>query len=207
MEHWDARWRRTWQDLALPLPESKHASGLADLLARYREPQRHYHTLQHLGESFAVLDSLLHTAAQPGELALALWFHDAIHDVRRHDNEQRSAELALACLAAVGATPPLMRRVWELILATRHHEAASDPDLAILLDADLAILGAPRVRFAEYEDQVRTEYAHVPQDAWAEGRAKVLHRFLARPRIYTTPAIFTRLEDQARTNLRCSLAI
>ena len=62
------------------------------LVARYSEPHRRYHTLQHLAECFAAFDEIAHLAEHPADVELALWFHDAIYDTRRSDNEQRSAE-------------------------------------------------------------------------------------------------------------------
>ena len=205
MQDWNARWHETWTLLDLAPP----AAWLARLLERYREPGRHYHTLQHLDECFAAFDLLRGEARRPGEIALALWFHDAVYDVRRHDNEAESAALALECLA--GADDDLRGRVAALILATRHHgtgggaDKDDDNDSAILLDIDLAILGAPARRFAEYEAQIRAEYAHVPADVYREKRREVLRGFLERPRLYATAIFHETIEDQARANLAASL--
>ena len=196
MIDWTDRWQATWAQLELDAP-----AGLPALLARYREPQRHYHTLQHLEECFAAFDLLRSQAARPGEIELALWFHDAVYDPTRRDNEALSAELAADCLRSAGADADVIDRVRSMILATRHHEAGDDGDCAILLDADLAILGAAPTRFADYERQIRAEYAHVPDDAYRIGRGKVLAGFLERPRLYLTALFFERYEQQARRNL------
>jgi predicted metal-dependent HD superfamily phosphohydrolase len=91
------------------------------------------------------------------------------------------------------------------VLATKHAEPGGSPDSALLLDVDLAILGAPRARFDEYESQVRREYVFVPEDAWRRARAALLARFLERPRLYATDFFAERLEARARANLRASL--
>jgi predicted metal-dependent HD superfamily phosphohydrolase len=196
MIDWTERRQRTWGQLGLDAPP-----GLPALLARYREPQRHYHTLQHLEECFAAFALLRGQAMRPGEIELALWFHDAVYDPARRDNEALSAGLAADCLRSASADAAVIDRVVSMILATRHHEAGDDGDCAILLDVDLAILGAAPARFAEYERQIRAEYAHVPDDAYRVGRGQVLAGFLARPRLYLTDLFFERNERQARHNL------
>ena len=198
MMDWTAYWARTWEQVCLPVsPEP----ALAGLLARYREPQRHYHTLQHLQECLAAFDLLRDQAVRPGEIELAIWFHDAVYAPQRRDNEALNAELAVDCLRQIGAGDAVVERVRDMILATQHHDAGDDGDCAILLDVDLAILGAAPTRFAEYEAQIRAEYAHVPDEAYRVGRGRVLAGFLARPRLYRTDLFFERHEQRARRNL------
>ena len=196
---WHARWRETWSLLGPPAPAD---AALDELLARYREPQRHYHTLEHLAECFAGYDLLQCAMRCPGEIALALWFHDAVYEPRRGDNEALSADLATVALRAAGAREDVVARVHALIMATQGHAAPTDdPDCAILLDIDLGILGASPARFAEYERQIRAEYAHVPDEAYRIGRARVLDGFARRARIYGTARFHALYEQAARRNL------
>nr|WP_283254299.1 N-methyl-D-aspartate receptor NMDAR2C subunit [Ramlibacter paludis] len=177
------------------------------LLAAYSEPHRHYHTLQHLRECLAQYEAASMLARRPAEVELALWFHDAEYDPQRRDNEERSAEWARASVLAAGCAPEVAQRVADLVLATRTHTVAGDDvDAALLLDIDLAILAAAPGRFAEYERQIRLEYAHVPDDAFRTGRANVLRGFLQRERIYRTEPFHAALEARARANLAASLA-
>ena len=195
-------WRRAWADVG---------TGAADeplrqrLLAAWREPERRYHTLQHLAECLAHLEPVRALAAAPAEVELGLWFHDAIYDVRRHDNEARSADWARDALAAAGAAAGTGVRVHDLVLATRHAAAAQTPDAKLLVDIDLAILGAPVERFAQYEAQVREEYAWVDDATFRRRRREVLTAFLARPTIYATDPFRSRLEAAARANLERSI--
>lgn len=198
MVDWTVPWARTWARLGLP---AAAGPALAALLDHYREPQRHYHTLQHLRECFAAFDLLQDQAIRPGEIELAIWFHDAVYEPQRRDNEMLSADLAVDCLRQAGAGDVVVERVRDMILATQRHDAGGDGDCAILLDVDLAILGAAPARFAEYEAQIRAEYAHVPDEAYRAGRGRVLAGFLARPRLYLTDSFFERYERQARRNL------
>ncbi len=158
---------------------------------RYAEPHRHYHTLEHIEHCLEEFDPL--QAADPEAVELAIWFHDAIYDTRRHDNEERSAEWLLQEL-------PEARRAAALILVTKHHKA-STPDEALLVDVDLAILGQSEERFDRYERQIRAEYAWVPEDVFRRKRAELLDGFLARPFIYGTEPFRAKYEAAARANL------
>jgi predicted metal-dependent HD superfamily phosphohydrolase len=193
------RWDGDWADLGTPPPDARI---LAELLAGYTEPQRAYHTLQHLAECFAAFDNSRGMAERPGEVAIALWFHDAIYDSHTSDNEARSAAWAEAVVLAAGGGREVGSRVRDLILATRHLEAPGPGDQALLADIDLAILGADADRFDEYEAQIRREYAWVPESVYRAERARFLAGFLARPRIYTTSYFSEHLESRARANLR-----
>jgi predicted metal-dependent HD superfamily phosphohydrolase len=54
--------------------------------------------------------------------------------------------------------------------------------------------------------QVREEYAHVPDDLWRQGRGAVLRRFLGAPVLYAEPSFRARLDAPARANLARELA-
>ena len=132
-------WADAWRDLRLPLPAP---DVLAALLARWAEPHRRYHTPQHLHECLALFERDRALAEHPGEVAIALWFHDAVYDTARHDNEAASADWASRVLLQAGAAPDVAARVHALIMATRHSEVPATADAKLLVDIDLAILGA-----------------------------------------------------------------
>lgn len=170
---------------------------LDDLLTRHTEPQRYYHNLAHLDTFLGLLPAKPH-------LEFAVWFHDAVYDPTRPDNEAQSALLAEQSLLRLGVEPQLIEAVVAIILATQNHQT-HDPDTALFLDADLSILGADRKTYQVYARAIRQEYAWVPQTLFLERRAAVLQKFLARARIYQTQA-FARLEQPARENLQQELA-
>ncbi len=120
----------------------------AELAAAYATPDRHYHTARHVDACLAQAQRYRSLAKQPAEIEIALWFHDAIYDTHRNDNEQRSAEWASEFLSSAGADPACASRVHALIMATRHDAAVDDVDQQLLVDIDLGILGQPprRVR-------------------------------------------------------------
>lgn len=197
------RWRRTWRELGRP----DGAEALYHrLVACWSEPHRHYHTLQHLDECLDLFEEFRGQALRPAEIELALWFHDAFYDPRQSDNEERSADWAGACLLDAGLAAAVAGRVHALVLATRHEAIPQDADARLLVDVDLAILGSDPRRFDESDEQIRLEYAHVPEDEFRTGRRRVLGEFLARPQLYGTDAFQARFGRQARENLTRSLA-
>ncbi len=62
MNHLYASWQRVSRNLALDLPDTLYQQ----LLAAWVEPQRHYHSLQHLQECLAQLDAVLEQAQPQG---------------------------------------------------------------------------------------------------------------------------------------------
>jgi predicted metal-dependent HD superfamily phosphohydrolase len=200
---WEEHWRSAWDLLGSPVPEAK---VLASILAAYASTDRFYHTLQHLGECLDLFDEARELADRPGELAIALWFHDAVYDTRRSDNEAKSGEWAEQVVANAGGTAETVSRVRDLILATRHTEITALGDAALMTDIDLAILGAPEARFEEYEAQIHEEYAWVPELVFRPTRARILQGFLERERIYATAVFAARFEARARMNLLRGLA-
>lgn len=202
---WEARWRSGWELLGRPCPGD---DVLASILAAYGSADRSYHSLQHLGECLELFEEAQeqHLADHPGEVAIALWFHDAVYDTRRSDNEAKSADWADEVVRGAGGTAAVTERIRELILATRHAGIPASGDAALVVDIDLAILGAPESRFEEYEAQIHQEYAWVPAPVFRPTRARILQGFLDRERIYSTAPFAARFEARARMNLLRALA-
>ena len=196
-------WRCAWQGCGA------RGDGLdveRALLARYAEPRRRYHTVQHLAECLAYFELAQDLPPHPADVELAIWFHDAVYDPRRHDNEKLSAEWARHALSGAGAPAETAQRVSDLVMITRRHpENVVALDAQVLIDVDLAILGAAPARFTQYEQQIREEYAHLPIWTFRWKRAEVLRGMLNRQRIYNTPRFHDALEAIARENLRRSL--
>ena len=200
----ETSWNRAWQGL--------HAagSGLAvrdGVLARYAEPHRKYHTLQHLEECLTLFEAVQHAPDRPAEVEMAIWFHDAIYELcGSSDNERASADWAHEELRAAGVASEIADRVHALILITKHSGVPQTRDEQVLLDVDLSILGSAPARFAEYELQIREEYGHVPGFLFRMKRRAILKSFLDRLAIYSTPLLREQLEKQARINLTKAIA-
>jgi predicted metal-dependent HD superfamily phosphohydrolase len=202
---------------------------LDELLGRYREPHRQYHSVKHVELVVRDVAWLLREVEVPAGAALpdpcavvlAAFFHDAVYDARASDNEASSAALAGRVLDELRVDPARIAEVERLVLATAHLAVPSPPslDLAgrpggepapdvaawILLDADLAILGAEPSVYEAYVNGVRHEYAHLDDEQWAAGRRAVLRLFLDREAIYLTLPMHEH-ERRARANLTAELA-
>jgi predicted metal-dependent HD superfamily phosphohydrolase len=195
---------RRWRSL-LDTPEAEEIGR--DLVERWSEPHRHYHTLEHLDRVLSIVDSHADAADDPDAVRLAAWFHDAVYDPLRTDNEDMSAALAARVLPAAGVPAERVATVARLVRLTSTHDAAPDDvDGALLCDADLAVLAADPGEYAAYTDAVRAEYAHVPDEAFRIGRAAVLRKLFALPSLYRLPELRGRWEERARKNLAGELS-
>ena len=196
-------WQHLWSVLGLAEPGEEH---VIDLIARYGEAQRAYHTMTHIDECLAHFAEAVHLAQAAATVEAAIWFHDVIYDPKRSDNEEASACWAAGLLQAAGASATTSSTIQELIVDTAHRRPPRTADGALLVDIDLAILGAPPHRFDEYEAQIRHEYSWVPWPTFAQRRTAILEQFLARTHIYQTAHFQERFEQTARQNLTRSIA-
>ncbi len=211
--------RRRWLLVANRL--GLDAAVWADLVRRYGEPGRFYHTLRHIRRCLWHLDRVRPWCRDPDLVELVLWFHDAVYVPGRADNEERSAALLQEVAARAGLDAGWAAEAALLVMATAHAvppatgggsasadggDAVADGDAALVRDIDLAILGEPRSRYAAYERRVRREYAFLGDAEWREGRSRVLRVFFDRPRLYETLHFRETYEARARRNLESSLA-
>jgi predicted metal-dependent HD superfamily phosphohydrolase len=182
------------------------AAAAADLAARYAESHRRYHDSAHvravLRDAASLAGELRLPAEERAVLTIAASAHDVVYDGHPGDDERRSASWAREWLTRAGVARAHVARVEELVLATMTHSASPD-DLAawVLLDADLAILGADPGAYDRYRAAVREEYAALDEAAWRAGRTAVMAGLLARDPLYGTGAARQRWEATARANI------
>jgi len=182
------------------------------LIAIYSGADRHYHNLRHIETLLALAQEHAHAIADNEAIEAAIWFHDAVYDTAKSDNEGQSAELATELLAGL-ADNERLEFIVAMIRSSANHrvpgsmQAPAADDCALFLDMDLAVLGSPAEEFAAYERAVRREYHWVPAEQWRAGRSQVLRNFLARPFIYASPQFQRSHEAAARSNLKRSLAL
>ena len=200
-----ASWDAAWSALGRPA-----AAGLqVELLNAWAEPHRHYHDQRHLRECLGLWSRWRGLGERAGEVAIALWFHDAIYDPQAGSNELNSAAWAARSLIRAGLASETAQRVHDLVMATQHDAPAalsSGADAQLLVDIDLSILGSPPERFERYDQDVRKEYAWVPGFRYRDQRAQVLQGFLDRRQLYQGAAAVALLEGQARINLAAALS-
>ncbi|MGW8485936.1 HD domain-containing protein [Streptomyces sp. NPDC055886] len=185
-----------------PLPYAEN------LLARWAEPQRRYHTTAHLIAVLDGVDALAGYADDVHAVRLAAWFHDAVYRPDRSENEERSAALAERALPEAGVPDTVTAEVARLVrLTVTHDPADGDRDGEVLCDADLAVLAGGPQEYGAYASRVREEYGFVPDEAFRAGRAAVLRQLLDLPRLFRTPYGAAEWEARARHNLATELEL
>jgi predicted metal-dependent HD superfamily phosphohydrolase len=192
------RWLELWSRLGA---QGSGAPIFAWLAAAYAEPERAYHTAEHIGDCLVELDLCRDLAPHPDEVEVALWFHDAVYRPGASDNEDQSAELARTALSLGSVPREVADRTAALVLATRHAGVPRSPDEQLICDIDLSILGRDSGVFDAFEQQIRREYAWVPEPLYRRERSAVLSGFLRRRSIYQTDKFRHRYEASARANL------
>lgn len=198
-----ARWISLWSRLGA---SGDAAPVFDELTAAYQEPVRAYHTTTHILHCLSEFDRSRSLAVRPDEVEAALWFHDAVYVPGAPDNEHRSALLAESALSRAGASPTAARQIGKLVLVTQHLSVPSDPDAQLICDIDLAILGQDARAYDQFEQQIRREYAWVPEPTYRRARSEILDGFLRRRSIYQTEDFRRRYEQRARSNLESRLA-
>lgn len=205
-------WTHDLEQLAPGVDQELVGSMGEDLLRRWNEPQRRYHTTTHLVEVFWALEELEGAKAVDAQHALlariAAWFHDAVYDPSARDgaNEAASARLASQSLGSIGVPAEQTGSVEALIRMTDGHHGDDGTALGQAFhDADLWILSASKDRFDAYCGQVREEYAHVPEQDYRAARSRILGDFVRRDRLYLTSHAQQEWDERARLNLRREL--
>ena len=190
----EKRWIALWPD-AIP---NRVAEAYAVLHAHYRG--RPYHNLEHITQCLGQLDKVK-VSFRSLAVEVALWYHDAIYDPKRKDNEEWSVDLAHKEMHELDAPYAFRHRVGELILATKHNKQVDDPEAQTIVDIDLHTLGGSAKEYEEYSKAIRQEYDWVPEADYIKGRVAVLKSFLDRPHIYYTDHFRQFYEQTARRNL------
>src|SRR5215210_2333792 len=158
-----------------------------DLLRRYAEPHRRYHTSEHLKHVLIMVDELADTQ-DLFLVRLAAWYHDAVYAIPagQISNEEASARLALRELSLLGLEQEDLNQVARLVRLTETHlPGPRDPEGELLCDADLSILASDPAQYADYVAAIRAEYAQVPEEQFLAGRYAVLSE-LAEREIFRT---------------------
>jgi predicted metal-dependent HD superfamily phosphohydrolase len=195
-------WAEAWRELDRPVPLPLRL----ELQSAWSEEHRRYHDQSHLRECMALWSLWRDQCERPGEVAIALWFHDAVYDPTDSGNEIKSASWATRSLVAAGVDPETAQHVFELVMASRHNTPAQGADAQLLVDIDLAILGSPGARFERYDQDVRKEYAWMAGFRYRVQRAHVLKGFLNRVQLYHGAQARDLFESQARLNLTAAIS-
>ena len=195
--------KERWRETAELVGRELAPAHLDELVRRYSESHRAYHNLGHVLDCLQQARDVRSHFDSPGTAELALWYHDAVYDPHRADNEERSAALAAEHLSDL---PGIAAAAAGLILATKHDRPPASAAEALVVDIDLSILGASEASFDAYDAAIRREYRWVPRPLYRRKRREILRSFLDRPRIFATDLYASRLEQPARANLARAIA-
>lgn len=143
----------------------------APVLQNYRQPHRHYHTLNHIVDVLGYID-------QQGELEndvlfLTAVFHDVVYQPKANDNEQQSADYFKQ---VYNGGSDMAQQVIQIILDTQHHKASNSLS-QLFQQADLAIFDKPFDALLAYEHQIFKEFEFVDWKTYQTERVKVLEQF------------------------------
>ena len=179
------------------------------LVAAYTEPDRYYHSLNHISDGLGELDNIRHLAKNVAALEMAWWWHDVIYDTTSNINEEASAAVANNTLKMLGFSDnslshiELRMHIMQLILATKHNHIPEPEDSRLIIDIDLVSLATPPEIFDQNTANIRKEYSWVSDDSFRIGRAEFFSKLLtSRPSIYLTDYFRNKYEAQARENLK-----
>lgn len=195
-----------WAGLMRQFGLTDNQATYAELRRAYTEKHRHYHSDAHINACLQHFDAVQHLAENPAEVELALWFHDAIYKPMSSTNELDSANWCAKFLAANDISAEIIQRVHKLIMATCHSAELVGNDERLVVDIDLAILGAPEDIYQTFEVNVRNEYQWIPSFVFKNKRKEILQTFLDRHRIYHHAYFYDLLEYRARENLTAAIS-
>lgn len=190
------------------------AVEIVNILTRYSEPNRHYHTFSHIRNMTGYWERLMGgkeiTQEVTIDVMLAILFHDIVYDTKWSKNiilEEASAQefMGFCNRTMLDISPDRVVAISDMIRSTATHTPMNNnyPTLAFL-DSDMFVLSLDRHQYIEYAKQVREEWAHIDDVSYTRGRMNFLTDVLETPCIYFTENMLDR-EDIARENMRYEL--
>lgn len=162
-------------DIQYLLDRYKIHTSAMDLLKRWEEPHRAYHSKEHLYDLFRQIEDdyqkCVISNLEKEKLELIALFHDIIYEPGRADNEERSANLLMSFCDNQNDSSIL--EIYEAILATANHENIS-PLSAIFNKYDMNIVERGFDELLEWEHGIYQEYKSIGDDGYKKGRLQFL---------------------------------
>jgi predicted metal-dependent HD superfamily phosphohydrolase len=151
----------------------------SEVRRRYSEPQRHFHTTNHLND---VLRQIFGTSFQNLEdlvsMVISGVFHDIIYDPKRKDNEERCVELLddytdISSIEEKEKVESIIEKSKKIILATKSHDKIHEL-ISVFNDIDCSILDRSFKDLLKWEEQIYKEYEFAGWEQYKERRIKFL---------------------------------
>ena len=151
--------------------------AIAELPIRWKEKHRHYHTVNHLIWVIQNIETNMYfkelNVYEKHALLLAAFFHDAIYDPKRKDNEDQSIKLFVSSFKAKDIK--MLDTVCELIECTKHRKRPINKLQRILWDADNKGFFRGYDIMLKSEKLIRQEYSHFSNKEYKKGRLEFLN--------------------------------
>jgi len=185
----------------LGMVDARKIKIVKEIMSRYQEKHRHYHSLYHINHCLEEFDKLPNDLfIHKDSVEIAIWLHDVIYDPMAKDNELKSAEFAEELLSELNYGQWGLDRVKKHIMATVHDGNLEFPDSEYMVDIDLSMLALDKSVVSNNE-AIRKEYFNVPEDIYINERIKILEGFLKRRHIYYSQYFRDKYESQTVANI------
>ena len=148
-----------------------------DILERWSEKHRKYHTISHLEDLIQQINTYTGLSSTEHDmLTLTAIFHDIIYIPRRGDNEVQSAEFFLNHVA-MNKDSSEIQEIATMIRDTKHHTPSTHLS-GIFSNMDMSIVRRPYAELLKWEDEIRYEYSHLPGIVYIIGRVRFLRQMI-----------------------------
>lgn len=144
-----------------------------DVIKRYNEPHRFYHTQKHICDLISVL---INRQQLTDELFLTAVYHDAVYWPSSATNEEDSADLFVKEAQVAKYPIDKINTIKQWILETKTHTPSSQQS-EHFIKADLQIFERPLGDLLDYEMQIFKEFQFVDYLDYKRERIKVLEKF------------------------------
>ncbi|MCP4136251.1 MAG: hypothetical protein GY754_35100 [bacterium] len=181
-----------------------------EIVEEHSAKGRHYHTLEHISAMLTLVSEFSERVSNYNSLRFAIWYHDIVYNPFKKDNEALSAEKAKDHAGLLRLPEEMKHAIVSLILCTAGHtlvKEEDDFDTRLMVDSDLAILGAHRDEYEGYAKKIRKEYQLIPGFIYKKKRKALLEQFIEIPVLYKTTELRARFEERARENITHELEI
>lgn len=203
-EWMEQRFDKLCNQLNLPIQEI--SIWRQELFNNYEQDNRYYHNLVHIYNFIQLFEEHKSSIERPLLFEVAIWWHDAIYEAKRNDNETRSAQLAVRCWKNHLSSTDL-KYIAILISSTEKHlPLIEENDVHYFLDMDLSILATNNQVYQQYVHYIEKEYTtYYPKMLYNIGRKKAMKNFHSRPKLYFTAFFYENYEFQAKSNIKLEL--
>ena len=151
--------------------------AIHELPLRWREKHRHYHTVDHLISVIQNIESNMYfkelNVYEKHVLLLAAFFHDAIYNPKRKDNEDQSIKLFISSFKSKDVK--MLDTVCDLIECTKHRKRPINKLQRIFWDADNKGFFKGYDIMLKTETFIRQEYSHLSNKEYKKNRIEFLN--------------------------------